>query len=110
MTPRETFERMKRGENIGNKMDAGQATVAKAILRRQAGSLSKERCLMRIYFAEDDQNPWAVSLVFKNGELSEEAQSTLTKMQSNSHDTKLMDGNHQATITFYVYTVEEEQG
>lgn len=108
MTPREIYESMKNGENIGNKMDAGQAAVAKAILRRQAGSLTKERCLMRIYFAEDDQNPWSCSLVFANGELSEEAQSALAKMQSNAHNTTLMDGKRQATITFFVYTKEAD--
>lgn len=109
MTPREIYESMKNGGDVQGKMDSAQTAVAKAILRRQAWTLTKERSLMRIYFAEDDQNPWSCSLVFANGELSEEAQSTLTKMRSNSHDTKLMDGNHQATITFYVYTVEEEQ-
>lgn len=63
---------------------------------------------MRIYFAEDDQNPWSCSLVFANGELSEEAQSTLTKMRSNAHNTTLMDGKQQATITFFVYTKEAD--
>lgn len=108
MTPREIYESMKNGGNVQGKMDSTQATVAKAILRRQAGALAKERCLMRIYFAEDDQNPWSCSLVFANGELSEEAQSTLTKMRSNAHNTALMEGKHKATITFYVITMEDD--
>lgn len=108
MTPREIYESMKKGEVVQGKMDSAQAAVAKAILRRQAGTLTKERCLMRIYFAEDDQNPWSCSLVFANGELSEEAQSTLTKMRSNAHDTTLMEGKRQATITFYVITMEDD--
>ena len=108
MTPREIYESMKNGGDVQGKMDSAQAAVAKAILRRQAGTLTKERCLMRIYFAEDDQNPWSCSLVFANGELSEEAQSTLTKMRSNAHNTTLMDGKRQATITFYVITMEDE--
>ena len=108
MTPREIYERMKRGEDIGNKMDAGQAAAAKAILRRQAGTLTKEHCLMRTYFAENDTNPWTCSLVFSNGELSKTAQATLTRMQNNAHETMLMNGNHQSTIMFFVYTIETD--
>lgn len=108
MTPREIYESMKNGGNVQGKMDSTQAAVAKAILRRQAGTLTKERSLMRIHFAEDDQNPWSCSLVFANGELSEEAQSTLTKMRSNAHNTTLMEGKRQATITFYVITMEDD--
>ena len=109
MTPREIYESMKRGEDIGNRMDAGQAAVAKAILRRQAGTLTKEACLMRTYFAGNDTNPWSCSLVFSNGELSKEAQATLTKMQSNAHRTMLMNGNHQSTLMFFVCTSEDDK-
>lgn len=108
MTPREIYERMKRGEDIGNMMDAGQAAAARAILRRQAGSLAKESCLMRTYFAGNDTNPWTCSLVFSNGELSKTAQATLTRMQNNAHETMLMNGNHQSTIMFFVYTIETD--
>lgn len=108
MTPREIYESMKNGGDVQGKMDSAQAAVAKAILRRQAGTLTKERSLMRIYFAEDDQNPWSCSLVFANGELSDEAQATLTKMRSNAHNATLLDGSLHATITFYVLTMEAD--
>ena len=107
MTPEEIYERMMRGEDVHGKMDPAQAAAARAILRRQAGSLAKERCLMRICFAGEDADPWTCSLVFSDGELSKEAQATLAKMQSNAHKTMLMNGNRQATLTFFVYTMTD---
>lgn len=105
MTPKEIYESMKKGDNVHGKMDSVQAAVARAILRRQAGELTRERCLKRICFAEEGDNPWTCSLVFSNGELSGKAQAALTKMQSNAHKTTLMNGNHQATLMFFVYTM-----
>jgi len=108
MTPREAFERMKRGENIGNKMDAGQATVAKAILRRQAGELAKEKCVEKIAFTPESMEPWVAEIMFGEGDLSEDAQLTLAKMRQNAHRVEMVAGDDTTQIMFYVYTTEAD--
>jgi len=106
MTPRELFEKLQSGEASAWELDHVQAVFFKEILRRQAGDLAKEKCVERIAFTPNNTNPWVVEIAFGDGELSEEAQSTLFKMKENAHRTEIVSSDKTTQVMFYVYMVE----
>ncbi|MBQ7736699.1 MAG: hypothetical protein IJT62_02545 [Oscillospiraceae bacterium] len=108
MTPKESFDRMMRGEDPGGKMSALHAKIFKMILRRQAGDLVKEESLESIAFVPKGTEPWTVELVFGEGDLSEEAQLTLAKMRLNSHRMEIKTSGESTRICFFMYTDETE--
>ncbi len=108
MTPREAYERMMRGEDVhtGNSVNAA---FARHLLRRQAGMLSVEKCVREIAFSKEEDNPWTVSVILAEGELSHDAQTLLSAMRSNAHHTEMTEDKAKGTmqITFFVYTFTE---
>lgn len=112
LTPHEAFERMQRGEDVDATVSGGSAIFAKAVLRRQAGYLAAESCVEGITFTPENMNPWAVSITFTGGELSEDAQRTLAKMRSNSHQSVMTEDakGGLTVITFYLYIKDNEKG
>ena len=105
MTPREAYERMMRGEDVhtGN---SANAVFARHLLRRQAGMLSAEKCMREIAFSKEEENPWMVSIMLTEGELSHGAQMLLSAMRSNAHRTEMSKDEPKEIIqiTFFVYT------
>lgn len=106
MTPRELYNKMQSGDDVTGQMDSVHAAFARTILRRQAGSLTKEKCVEKITFMPENANPWGVEIVFWDGELSEEAQETLSKMHQNAHRTEILVGDETTMAVFYIFTVE----
>ena len=104
MTPRELYDKMQSGEDVSAQMSSVHAMFAKAILRRQAGSLAKERCVEKIAFTPENMEPWVAEITFGDGEISEEGQNTLAKMRQNAHRTDMIVEDESTQIMFYVYT------
>ena len=107
MTPREAYERMMRGEEVHTGKRANCA-FARHLLRTQAGKLAAESCVKGMEVADDDANPWTVTVTMTDGELSRSAQTLLNAMRSNAHKTELAVKNRMAQIVFFVYCLEED--
>lgn len=107
MTPRELYEKLQSGEDVDWKMNRVQAVFAKEILRRRAGDLAKEKCVEKIAFTPNSTNPWVVEIAFGDGELSDEAQSTLFKMKENAHRAEIVTSDTTTQVMFYIYMMEE---
>lgn len=110
-TGRDIYEAYLNGENVRGKMDKLHAKVSKTFLRRQAGMLMRDSCIESITITAEGFEPWALSITFSNGELSEKSQGVLRGMRENAHRTEMLgnDVNGVTQITFYVYTFEEAE-
>ena len=108
MTPREAYERRMQGEDIRTGSRAN-AAFARYLLRRQAGRLSGESSVQEIRFSDEKENPWTVSVVLSDGELSHDAQTLFGAMRSNAHRTEMDEDKEKSMlqITFFVYTFEK---
>lgn len=90
-------------ENSGH-FDELHAMIARNILRRQAGELVREECFDSIAVGPEGMEPWSITVAFREGELSKEAQLTLAKMKHNSHKSQLGETKGTMGISFIVYS------
>ena len=86
------------GKNVG---DPVNAAMAKAILKRQAESLWKEKSVVDVHYFEDGRL-WRAVVRFRSGQLTKEAQNTLTKMKHNAHRTMMTNHEGMDAVTFIV--------
>ena len=107
MTPREAYEKYMNGENVetGKKVNVD---FAKRLLRRQAGQLCTEKCVSVVLFSHEEDNPWYASVLFTDGEISDDGQNILSAMRNNAHKTEMGESKGMTQITFYVYCLEED--
>ena len=106
LTPREQYEQMLAGEEPTG-MDAIHAKIAETILVQQAKWLTEEDGTEGFTTTPAGTEPWALTLRFTGGALSDFAQDRLWAMRHNAHRTEMVrnaDGTMQ--IVFYVYTIE----
>lgn len=107
-TMREFFERVfgpdEEPEEDSGHFDELHARVAKNILRRQAGELVREECFDSIAVGPEGAEPWSITVAFRPGELSKEAQLTLEKMKHNSHKSQLGTTKGITGVSFMVYS------
>ena len=107
-TMREFFERVfgpdGEPEEGSGHFDELHARVAKNILRRQAGELVREECFDSIAISPEGAEPWSITVAFRPGELSREAQLTLEKMKHNSHKSQLGTTKGITGVSFIVYS------
>ena len=107
MTMREFFETEfgpedEPPEDVG-RFDGLHAMIARKILRRQAGELVREECFDSVSIDPEDEEPWGLTVAFRDGELSDNARLTLEKMKQNSHRSELITTNDLISITFIVF-------
>lgn len=107
-TMREFFERLALpGEDLppeARHFDELHASIARNILRRQAGELVREECFDSIAVGPEGMEPWSITVAFRPGELSREAQLTLEKMKHNSHESRLGTTRGMTGVSFLVYS------
>lgn len=92
-------------EEITAPHDELHVKVAQTILRRQAGELVREACFDSLYAPENDEDPWAITVSFRPGELSKNGQLVLQKMKHNSHASRLKTEKDMFSVSFIVYRI-----
>ena len=107
---RKEYERIKKGEQ-NEEIDKEAAKTAMALLRFQAACIfAKENSIKSISIISTENEPWKMSILFADDNLSEYARGTLECMYDNAHRTEMQVDPKTSTarVTFYVYTMIQE--
>jgi|GEM_PF-6957973 len=82
--------------------DTPHVSTGRAILTRQAASLRSESCFLDIKTVENSRYSWRITVVFSDGVLSPQGQSTLRKMQFNADRSSFSRIGDQNAVVFIV--------